>query len=769
MRATRFSPLLWVLLGWSGAGLAAERSVADQLEGLDGEVSGVESRLDSLSRDYSQRRGLIGSEEALQRFEDAVYIFLIGEYDRAASSFYTLVESESLNNAALAQDSQWYLAECLFELKNYSTAVDVYDGIIAQGSAHPFFVDAVRRELEVYGILRDNERFYEVYRTWILSNKVLEDDQVKYTVAKSFYRQGESVRAKSKFGEIPADSAFYGRARYFLGTVLAAEGAHQQAIAEFQRVASLEGSEDPQLMELTWLALGRLYYEVGDYVSATEHYQRINGESPYFADQLYELVWTYIKQEEWSQAIRNVEIFLVAYPEHRYSMQLQLNQGHLQMKEQEFERALGSYETVVDAYAPLYDTLEGLEASQEDPQAFFRRIVEEAPFEQGTNSLPKYAVEMLERDSEFSRAVQVQRQINSQEADLAEAQKLVEDITSALASGNESIGTFGRGRASIQRSLADTLQLRSRLVEIELAYLKDNASGGSMSDVQSARAEWEVLKTRSSDVQGEESDRNDRYQVFEDQVREVQGEAFRTQQVAASLTSEAAAVRRALEEKAASMEAADADLVRDELSRVRDELEEVGRDLETLGAAPTRRAIMASIPRAKGSSSGEQRELIVRDYGALRSRLGTARGSVAASDRSEVFGRIDQLWAKMDNLDGRAQSTLDTLGQVEQQELTILKRKLGEETASVFALDSDVASVEAETSGLSTRITRTKFGELQEQVSVTIMEADKGIVDVYWLRKTIVGDEITRLAKERGLKLDELNARFNVIRQKLEE
>ena len=114
MRATRFSPLLWVLLGWSGAGLAAERSVADQLEGLDGEVAGAESRLDSLSRDYSQRRGLIGSEEALQRFEDAVYIFLIGEYDRAASSFYTLVESESLNNAALAQDSQWYLAECLF-------------------------------------------------------------------------------------------------------------------------------------------------------------------------------------------------------------------------------------------------------------------------------------------------------------------------------------------------------------------------------------------------------------------------------------------------------------------------------------------------------------------------------------------------------------------------------------------------------------------------------------------------------------------------------
>lgn len=768
MRASTLRPLIWVLLGWSSVGLAAERSVTQRLDYIEGDVEQVEARVDRLARDYTQRRGLIGSEEALQRFEDSVYIYLIGEYERAASNFYTLVESESLTNTALAQDSQWYLAECLYELENYSTAIDVYEAIIAAGPAHPFFADAVRRELEIYGILRDNEAFYEVYRRFILSNKVPENDRVKYTVAKSFYRQGEQVRAKSKFGEIPTDSAFYGRSRYFLGTILAQEGAIEQAIAEFQRVASLEGSEDPDVMELTWLALGRLYYESGDYASATDHYQKISSDSPWFADQLYELVWTYIKQEEWEQAIENVEIFLIAFPEHRYSMQLQLNQGHLQMKEKEFEEALSSYELVVDAYTPLHLTLEGLEGSREDPAVFFRRIVDRAPFE-GGQTLPDYAVEMLERESEFARAVEVQRQLDSQEADLEEAEQLVEDINAALAAGEGSIGTFGRGRASLLRAQADTLSFRSRLIEAELNYLEEQAADRAQPEVEAARSQWEVLQTRSADVQGEESARTDRYQVFEDQVREVQSEAFRVSQLAASLQSEGAALRRALEEKAGSLTDEDEQRVRDELAEVRGELDEIQRDLETLQSPATRRVVMAPLPQGRNSDASNQRTMIVNDYGSLRTKVKGVRGAVSDPERTAIFSRSDALWARLDAIDARADVVRGDLGQAEQQELAILKRKLAEETETVRGLDGDLVAVQGTADDLSVEITRSNFARLQEQVFETIMEADKGIVDVYWIRKTDVGDEITRLAKERGLKLDELNSRFNVIRQKLEE
>ena len=98
------------------------------------------------------------------------------------------------------------------------------------------------------------------------------------------------------FSEIAPGSNFYGRSRYFLGTVLAQEQDLESAIGEFLRVIEQGGAQEAAVVELAHLALGRLYYETGDYTSATEYYQRITSRSDYFSDQLYELVWTYINR-----------------------------------------------------------------------------------------------------------------------------------------------------------------------------------------------------------------------------------------------------------------------------------------------------------------------------------------------------------------------------------------------------------------------------------------------------------------------------------------
>jgi hypothetical protein len=61
------------------------------------------------------------------------------------------------------------------------------------------------------------------------------------------------------------------------------------------------------------------------------------------------------------------------------------------------------------------------------------------------------------------------------------------------------------------------------------------------------------------------------------------------------------------------------------------------------------------------------------------------------------------------------------------------------------------------------------FVALEQQVYSTIMQADMGVVDVYWLRKSEVNEEITRLSRERSSKLQELDSQFNLIRQQMEK
>jgi len=84
-------------------------------------------------------------------------------------------------------------------------------------------------------------------------------------------------------------------------------------------------------------------------------------------------------------------------------------------------------------------------------------------------------------------------------------------------------------------------------------------------------------------------------------------------------------------------------------------------------------------------------------------------------------------------------------------------------------LSADISTTTSTATDLAEDIARAGFGRLEEALFDTIMSADKGIVDVYWVRKSDVSDEITRLAKERGMRRKELEARFNLISQKLEE
>ena len=56
---------------------------------------------------------------------------------------------------------------------------------------------------------------------------------------------------------------------------------------------------ETEVQELARLALGRVHYEQGNYEDAQRYYQDIRAESAFFTEQLYELVWTYVRQEKW--------------------------------------------------------------------------------------------------------------------------------------------------------------------------------------------------------------------------------------------------------------------------------------------------------------------------------------------------------------------------------------------------------------------------------------------------------------------------------------
>jgi len=749
--------------------VVAGRSVANKLVKAERVLVSAERRAEKGSMEYTQRRGLLGALEAEQRYEDAVYRFMIEDYEKAALNFHTLVESSALTSVEYSQDADWYLAESLFELRNYVSAVAAYERILDEGPSHLFFDDAVRRQLEIFGIIHDNDKFYEVYKAYILSGRVTATDEVKYTVAKSFYRQAEIVRAKSMFAEMGPESSMFGRSRYFLGTILAAEGEFQAAISEFETVAALEESENSEVVELAWLALGRLYYETEDYEKATDYYQRIGSRSDYFVDQLYELVWTYIKREQWEDALRYVEIFLIAFPEHHNALKLKLHQGDLHMKAAAYEKALAAYDSVVREYMPVHGRVAGMSTDRARVKDFLERLINEDVFKASDFDLPDYAVDLLINDNAVGRVVSAKRELRRQDTELDDASVLVDEISGILRAENPGIGTFGRGRMEVRRVSDDGLLVRSLLVDLEIDYLAENSHESKVDAVLAFRPLWEMLRERTDEVITLETKRADELQAYNEQVRNVQRQAFDLARVSKDLETQRSATRLILEEQGENLSKKERLEVEAGLAKLERELEEIKAKLAQVQSAGTRQSILDDIPEVRAEDTDKQRNLIASDYEELHDDLAGYRASIVDAGASSFFTSTSDMWERVERLDNVANTTLTKLNAAEKIELGVVRKLLEQERKSVVGLISDVSETGAETEVLSYDIAETGLTKLEDELQDSIMNADRGIVDVYWVRKIEVADEMTRLSKERGMRRQELEDRFELIHQKVEE
>ncbi len=755
------------LLSIAAVALAAGPGSAEDLDRLDARIGDLEGVVRTISDDLTTRRGLMGNREAQERYEDAVYAYLVGDYDRAAREFFTLVESGSLRDPGLAGDASWYLAECLFEMGNLVLAEEVYGALIDAGPTHVFFADAVRRQLELFSIVGRADAFYSLYNTWILTGRVEPTDQIKYTLAKSFYLQGDHARAKSLFGEIEPGSGWYAKARYFYGTVLVVEGSYDDAIGEFQRACevSITSADDRAVVDLAQLALGRLYYETGDFARSSTFYQRIGRDSAHFDDALYEVVWTFIKQEDYQSALEAVEIFLLAYPEHRYTAQLKLVQGHLHRKLEEYEAALNRYEAIVEEYTPIADTIGEL-AGAGDVDWFGRlEELEQGTFNEG--NVPRYALELLTSKEDVGRSLSVYRDLEQQMADLEEAQALVIEIQEALELGSGALGSFQTDRRELRRANNESLRVKQDLLESEEAWLLANLPAEFRPEVRSLQQQREDLRNGVISEQDEESIKNDKLQIYEEQVQAVQQRAFRLEQLVRDLQAQAHGVTEFVDSGDAELTEVEKLQVKREAGELIAQLEGLADELKLIQSDTTRRNIMFPLEQLLAEQAESDQSGIAAEFDRLREGYSAYRRKAQGSDPTLV--RIDQMWNRVDELDGLIGHAGMAMTALERKELGTVRKRLTVEAGEVEVLAVDLENSLNVARVLTSDITQAGFSWLAGVFGDSVMGADMGIVDVYWVRKSSVSAERDRVIEERQELLLELSENFARIRQGLEE
>jgi TolA-binding protein len=759
----RLSRLVLLGLLWSGAALGADRTTPDKLKDIDEEAADLRAAVNELSRNFSERSGFIGAAEARQRYEDAVYLFLIGEYQKAAMDFYILLNSHSLVKSELGRDVDWYLGECLFQTENYRSAAEFYRMILDVGPSHPFFSDAVRRSLEAFAILGDDLAFDSYYKSYIVTGKVKTTDLINYTLAKSFRLRGETARARSLFDAFVPTSEFYSRARYFLGVYYVSEGKLVEATGEFLKVDSVAvtSPEQQEVKELAELALGSLYYETGDFVKASEYYRKIPSTSALYPDQLFQGTWSLIKQELYTDALEQVDIFLVSFPDHRYAPAMQLLQGKLQMKLERYEEARVTFENLSQQYGPVVKRMGQLADGSLELRPYLNRALNETAPDPG--GMPKYAIELIYSDPEVRRAVVAWQGVQDERSELEEAERSLREIDLALSNTGNSLGSFVTARNQLGQLRGGVMSLRARLLEAEGMWLRSRVPGESRPALVALLDSRERVLESMAVSTGQASQAGDRLQVYDEQVQQVQQRAFRLQQMVEESTAEATSTLEYLDSGRSKLPPDEVRKLRGQLEAQLTELADLKVSLSEAGSEAIRRKVMRTLETNNPKEDSGARSAVLVQIDNLRKQFGGYRRYATDADSVAFFAGIDRLWASADQLERDVSAVEGVIESSESREMAMVMEQLQIQRQRVAVLRADLTTSGANTEALAVSVLRGGMANARARFADDVLAADKGVVDVYWVRLQQADRDIDGLVSEKSRLLSELEAQYAII------
>ncbi len=734
-------------------------AVTDKLESLDADVS-------EIRKNFADRGRLMGSVDAEDRFREAVYLYMLGEYEKAAREFYILHRANALRDEGSSKDAEWYLGECLFEMGNYPTAIRTYQRVVARHETvgarpEPYFEDAVRRLLEVYAITGDGTAFDAAYLKYIVPDVIKPTEQVTYTLAKSFHRRGELVRAKAEFEKIPATSPWWTRARYFLGAMMVQERNFVAAIDEFKKVESFTPTDDDQVkvQEYARLALARVYYETGDFAQASQWYGTIGDKSPHFAQKSYESVWAYVKQERWEDALAQIDTFLLAFPENRHSANLRLLHGRINLKVGRYDSAKASYDKVVELYAPTVDQLAAAKGTPDELRTLLEGVG-------GLLSvrLPPYALETLRARDDVSRAAEVHKDIISQEGDLKLSEVVIKEIAPSI--DNEHVlGAFSKARVELDAIMSVGVSIRADLIDLETAYLRSKVPSAQRAELDAIRKErTAIIGQLASAVDDGRLGVSDRERAYDAQVRQVQQEAFRVGQVVQEQQAQARNVSAQL--ASAKLSEADLAIVSAGLDREIARLDRLAQEVAGVQNDGVRQRIVR-LAVSDRPAEGNVRDALVPRFVELRGNLKKWRRFGTDSDAAGVFAQIDRVWTELERIDGAVAETRVKLNRDEAAETARARDEFRTVSAQVTALrarmDRDASKV-GDTTLMAIRI---GMDELEKSFRDTVMDAESGVLDVDWERTSRTADRKKDLEESKSALSKVLEERYGLIEQTL--
>ncbi len=711
------------------------------------------------------------------------------DYDRAIEALSKIVELHRQGKApeAAYADASLLLGEGYMATKQYLSARRHFREILDKGAQSPYdgFVGkALSRLVDIALRTDDLPGLDYVFERLSRLPSTDRSGSLAYARAKALYAKKDYGAAKAAVNSVPAGSPYTPQAQYLLGVVMLKEALAAtpaapaapaataagtpapapppdarfvQAIEQFRKVTRIPATKPEQehVVDLAWMAIGRLFYETNNYLDAVEAYSHVGRNSPEFSTTLYELAWVFVRLGDYQRAQRALEVLTITDPNNLELADGSLLRADLMLRSGDFQNALNLYRNVREHFDPIRKSVDDFLASTSDPAVYYDKLTADEATMATETKLPKVVLEWARAQAEDQHVFGMIDDVTRSRDLVKRSRKLAVRLNAVL-----SVPTRVKAFPELRSGLQHSMSLMNKLTKARMTLaegMDDVADSGAGGELARVRAERRGLMKRLGWLPVTEGDFSRREDAGDRQWNKVS-------QVLQSLTVEAdklAAIVNGL--KRVLKDADQYGVTADATSRQRFklEIEANERDLQTYNKRIEEYRDAIENGRAQ-IGFGDQRYVDDDDARKKFREVFTREVALVASgqDSSDAGGYakgIQSLLGRMDIDEQRLEATRAKFERQALEQAQVLRQKIAVEVGALETYAQNLDSLDQQARVLVGELAMKNFALVRDRVKNIVLRADVGIVQQAWEVREEQRVRVRNLQRERAREEQNLN------------
>lgn len=463
----------------------------------DADASRAQTEVSSVERESSGVQAAIERAKAQrytveQRLTNGELLYLTKDYARAVVVLSEI--AEEFPNTPSYPDALWLRGETFYAQKEYLSARRDYRALVERYTEprfNPYFGKALARLVDVSLRINDVKGLDEVFSKINQVPPSQVDAALLYAKGKGYFFKGDYASSlgalQSIAGPGTGGKQYTHQARYFQGMVAMKQARpsaptppnatadaqlrtaptnYKPAIEQFRVVTELppDNEEHRHIIDLAWMAIGRLHYEMENYTQAAEAYSKVGRDSPEFGTMLYELAWVYVRLGDVQRAERALEVLQVADPGSPLVGDGTLLRADLLLRAGAFDKALQLYLGVREEYDPMRAKLESFIDRAPEPAVYYDKLSQQqVDLLDQNEQIPPLVIRWARDAEDGPMAFAVIDDVNQCKSLIRQSYQLVDKLNIILNASNR-VRAFPELQAGEERALS----LLNRLSKLRL-------------------------------------------------------------------------------------------------------------------------------------------------------------------------------------------------------------------------------------------------------------------------------------------------------------